>query len=698
MCTFGLCRYIGVLNVTFSKGPKPSKDTSGDAHKIPEDSKVSQSESKGAVTVDKKLNIPNEKKDPPRVAENQQRIVSHSQQIGEMPQVILEQNRHIVPFSLFDFAKRPRTTEPQDSNDHRPFKPDDPREPDRDPHQLVTPTAERPSPARPLLPNQPSWGKTSVNSKFGEQIWRDAFTPPPIHHYKKHAKGHTTLPRVREPSIRRRGNLSADPIGQNRRTASIPADEQRIPAQAEEVDSSKTDNKTLATPSNIMPQDTYSMSASAFEDLSHVLEKVKTTNSISSEGSQVSRSSNKIRRRHSGMGLRRRGNSVHDRSRGNLEYYDEEGYGGDGEDEVFRMESDRGSYTAISAEPSSTIAQDLENAAILTTVHNDAQEVKAHGDVESALHETSTSGSAKQPVPDRESSLNHLPLNPKEAQLAKPDERVVFFLLLEDLTADMGRPCVLDLKMGTRQYGIEANPKKMESQRRKCKTTTSQQLGVRICGMQTFNVKKQQPAYEDKYFGRDLKAGREFREALIRFLYDGVSYSSVAKRIPTILDKISKLESMVRRLPGYRFYASSLLMLYDAEPGKSQRAKDEAAKGKGPGEKNDEEKEKDKDKDKKWLPPIELKIVDFANCVTGEDPLPPNATCPPFHPGAVDRGYLRGLRTLKMYFQRILRDITESEFIERGDGEATGVDLVGAGGTHGGSEIGLEEDEGEVSI
>jgi inositol-hexakisphosphate kinase len=674
-----MCRYIGVLNVTFSKGPKPSKDASDKARNILAQSKVAPKGSEETATGGKKLDEPGQNMDPSHAADNDQRIVSHSQQIGERPQVILEQNRHIVPFSLFDLATRPRSTEPQQSNDHRQSK-SNPSEAESNPLQLVTPSAERFSPTRPPLSNSPSWGKTSVNNKFGEQILRDVFLPPPVHHHK-HAK---TTPRLREPSGLRRGNF--------------PADEASIPAPAEELNSSQegnTDDQTPGISANTTPQNAYSISASALEDLSHGLEKVKTTtNSIGPEGPQVSRSSNKIRRRHSGIGLGRRGKFVYDKSRGNLEYHDDEGYGGDGEEEVFQKGSDGESSRGASIRPSTTNTQGLENGPSTITTQNDAQEIQ----VENALNRTPTNGRAKQSVLDANSSPNHLPLNPKEAQLAKPDQRVVFFLLLEDLTADMGRPCVLDLKMGTRQYGIEATPKKMESQRRKCKTTTSQQLGVRICGMQTFDVKKQQPAYEDKYFGRDLKAGPEFREALTRFLYDGVSYLSVTKRIPTILDKLGKLESMVRRLPGYRFYASSLLMLYDAEPEKSQRANNEAVKGKNRGKKNDGEKEKDKDKEEKWPPPIELKIVDFANCVTGEDPLPPNAPCPPFHPGTVDRGYLRGLRTLKMYFQQILRDITESQYVERGDGDVTGSDMVGAGGTHEGSEIVTDEDEGELSI
>ncbi|KEQ96604.1 hypothetical protein AUEXF2481DRAFT_4080 [Aureobasidium subglaciale EXF-2481] len=667
-----LPRYIGVLNVTYKKPNKKKKDNL-DKSKSPDmQPQDLQSPKKGSVLSDAK------KEDTPR-------IVSHSQsQSNAVPEVSLINNRHILPdYFLRNLPPRPATAIPAHVQPSRQTRPHSISEMMSDRRPSYSPETNFTHHERPLLRQQASWGATSVNQDLKLQVFRDVFTPPVIHRHDRKSRNHHSrnLRKVQQresmPSLPDAG--SANPTQaislQERRnstdvsaiqTPPSPADATRRLAIKNRRDLNSPHNSVqsldnyMISPRKEQPPTCESRSMENAEADNHLLQAYKTP-----------------RRRHSGSGLRRKKADI-DASCGDLEYHEDEGYRGDGED-VFAMDDLEGSPIKTNENQVSAVPEVLESA----PDHKENPALNA-------------------PILGNPIDLGEIPRNPDQG--TEDPGRIAHFILLEDLTAGMVHPCVLDLKMGTRQYGVFADDKKQKSQRRKCKTTTSRELGVRVCGMQVWNVKTQSNIFEDKYFGRDLKAGSEFQAALTRFFFDGISHGRALKHIPFVLEKITQLERIIRKLPGYRLYASSLLMIYDRgdvdENGKPRQP---------PPSQNDGENGSSSSSHKNQ---ILLKIVDFANCVTAEDTETLDAArCPPTDRNGVDRGYLRGLRSLRLYFQRIYEELSAEKggFVERGEGEGMATQSNGGAGIGGGAGLDaesswawndalVEEDPGDVSV
>ncbi|KAK3298011.1 uncharacterized protein B0H64DRAFT_458712 [Chaetomium fimeti] len=608
-----LPRYIGVLNVTFQKQPRRKSTMKRDDAAVERSRAVLNGPSADLKNAANQGEASQQSSAPQ--TPGAPRVISQSikQSSGQIPTVTFADNQHILPRSLL----QPTTNSPSILGRFRSASGS--MQGVLCARQEGRPVNSRVDPSRPSLQDRHanSWGATTVNKKLRNEVFNDAFLKQPVAIHR-HRKGHQRVARrALHQSLRSSGS---DPsLIESREKRSQSAGPARDPPPPLNGGSHAHTQSDLGQVSGFCedeadPKDVTGTSAPEPEIL----------------GASPAQ---KKKRRYSGTGLRRKPTDVRE-GRGDLQYFEE------ADDATYK--GDRESHAPMEVFQASPEREPIREG--------EAVEEQALGP----------------PVGPLEFGKIPRPINPKEAQTQR-DSRVEYFLLLEDLTAGMKRPCIMDLKMGTRQYGVDANAKKQKSQQGKCAKTTSRELGVRVCGLQVWDAQAQSYVFKDKYYGRELKKGAEFQAALTRFLYNGVDRASILAHIPTVLQKLDELEVIIKRLRGYRFYAASLLMFYDGDTSSDNNNNNNNSSTNNSNGNNGNyiddsttdfatDTEEAPRRSRKNPREIDFKMADFANCVTAGDLSARDRPCPPRHPDEPDRGFLRGLRSLRRYFLQIQRD------------------------------------------
>eukprot|EP00118_Oscarella_pearsei_P004211 m.17602 g.17602 ORF g.17602 m.17602 type:complete len:353 (+) comp27521_c0_seq2:244-1302(+) len=202
---------------------------------------------------------------------------------------------------------------------------------------------------------------------------------------------------------------------------------------------------------------------------------------------------------------------------------------------------------------------------------------------------------------------------------ARRNNETMNYLVLENIVGRFHCPSIMDIKMGTQQHGDDATLEKMDRQKAKCAFTTSSRLGLRICGMKVFLHSCDTYMHRDKYFGRRLTLDT-FKSGLLEYL-DPVIEIGMSGVINAFIKRLSQLKSLIEKQETYRFYSSSLLLVYDSKA-ESPVCFDDC---------------------------MDVRMIDFAHSTSAGD------GSGLVHKGP-DRGYLLGLQNLIKFLKEVASD------------------------------------------
>lgn len=146
------------------------------------------------------------------------------------------------------------------------------------------------------------------------------------------------------------------------------------------------------------------------------------------------------------------------------------------------------------------------------------------------------------------------------------------YILLNNITKNFSKPCVLDIKLGTQTFEPDAPEEKKSYELKKYPPQSD--FGFRLTAIRIYdpsNAKSGECGFAcyPKQFGRSRRTRQSMKEALILFLGgDTLPKDIRANRsaaIQRILSRLKMIKGWFRDNKSFAFYGSSILIIYEGE-------------------------------------------------------------------------------------------------------------------------------------
>lgn len=146
------------------------------------------------------------------------------------------------------------------------------------------------------------------------------------------------------------------------------------------------------------------------------------------------------------------------------------------------------------------------------------------------------------------------------------------FLVLDNLIADYGKPCALDIKIGQFYHGQCDDVQKRLVLERKNNNSTSRTLGFRLCGMQVCNRENGKITKYNKHYGMALTENEVI--GALRIFFEGCAKSD----LQDLATNLRNIHSAIISQSDYVFLTASLFFYYDKKVDTIEQTHDSTAR------------------------------------------------------------------------------------------------------------------------